>query len=111
MIAYSSQQVEAQTKASAPVAVTLAQDAKHLESRQSVFDHHAFAGQLLIGRLLLCCERMMLALFVRRLAIDMPVVETSVASIGHTAAGGFEPQAAVLEKSKVMNASRTKSRR
>ncbi len=108
MITQRSQQVEAQSKAFAPVAITLAQDAKHLEPRQDTFHDHALARQLLIGHLLFRCERVMLAFLVRRLAVAVPAAQATIAGIGQTAALGAQPQATLLEQRKIMGVSRTK---
>jgi len=110
MIRHCGQQIEAQPKAFAPITITLTQDAKHLEPPQSMFDNHALTGQLPVLILLLGCERMMLTLFMRRLTVGVPTVQTPVAGIGQTAALGAQPQTAPFEQRKVVRVSGAKRR-
>jgi hypothetical protein len=110
MICHSRQQIEAQTKAFAPITITLTQDAKHFEPCQSVFDNHASARQLPILMFLLACEGMMFAFLVRRLTIGVPTVQAPISRIGQAATLSTQPQAAFLEQRKVVRVSSTKGR-
>lgn len=111
MITQRRQQIEAQAKAFTPIAVSPAQDAKHLEASQSVFHDHALARQLPVVSFLFRRERMELALFVWRLAVGMPTVQTPIAGISQTATLFTQPQTATFEQPEVMRVAGTKSRR
>lgn len=111
MITQGRQQVEAQAKAFAPVAVRLTQDTKHLETVQCMFDHDALAGQLPVVGLLFSSQRMMLALLVRRLAVLVPAIQAAISRIRQAAAFGAQSQATAFEEREVMRVPSTKGRR
>ncbi len=109
MIADSGQQVKAQPEPFAPIAVAFTQDAKHLKSRQHMLDNHPLSRQFLILHFLLGCERMTLAFVVRRLAVIMPALDSSITRICPTTTLLTQPQPALLEQSKIMHSAGAKS--
>ena len=102
MVVERGDQVEAQAKTRAAVAVTLGQDAKGLQAADDVFDDEPLPRELTISRLLLLRERMMLALLLRQAAVRVAVRQTQVAAVREALRLGRKRQTAFLEQREVL---------
>ncbi len=105
-----SDQIEAQPKAFSPITVTLTQDPKDFQLADDILDQNAFPGQLAVGNLLLCAQRMKFTFLGWRLAVGVQAGQSLIASIGYNANRSRYSRTALFEQLKIMVAAVTEVR-
>ncbi len=93
----SGNEVETETEAFTPTAVTLAEDAEDFESADDLFNAKAQASQRAVGSFLLAGERVMLGGFGRQAGVRVQLVEPRVAEVGKHDGVGVNVEGARLE--------------
>lgn len=94
--------MESESKTLSAVSVSATQDAESLEIAQDVFDANAPRGKGVVVLLLLGCEWMKFALFVRSAAVGVEFVEALVAGVAQQFDGRGQRHTAALEEREVM---------
>ena len=71
VVVYGTEEGHAEFVSSSSVSVAFSDDLEHLDFAVDVFDHNPFACQSAVKRLLLLCQRVVFAFFVRYFAVGM----------------------------------------
>ena len=103
-------QVKAQPKPLAPVAVALRQNPKDFQAADDVFYHETLLRQLPVGLLFLVGERVQLAFLVRRLAVGMMPHQAQIAAVRQAAGPAKQSRPALDQQLEVVPLARAEGR-